>query len=124
HPWRLQAAGGRDLRVAGGAAAERATFLEDRWSAGPVDRAVDATAPEQRRVGRVHDRVGVLLRDVAAHELDERARDRPSAHAYSGETGCIALAGSAGPAAGGPCSGGAEGCSSSSSGLDGSRGDP
>jgi hypothetical protein len=35
-----------------------------------MDRPVDPAAAEQRRVGRVDDRVDALLRDVAADDLD------------------------------------------------------
>ena len=43
---------------------------QDRGSAGPVDRAVDAAAAQQGRVRRVHDRVDLLGRDVALDEHD------------------------------------------------------
>ena len=73
-PRRKRARAGR-LCVARLAATERATLLEDRRAARPVDRSVDAAAAEQARVRRVHDRVDVLLGDVAEDELD---------HAYAG----------------------------------------
>jgi hypothetical protein len=63
----------RRLRVARLAAAEATALLEDRRAAGAVDRAVDATAAEQCRVGRVHDRVDLLLREVADDELNHAA---------------------------------------------------
>src|SRR5438874_13365268 len=62
HPARAEPTAARDLRVAGGAAAERLALLQDRRPAGAVDRAVDAATTEKRRVRRVDDRVGVLLR--------------------------------------------------------------
>jgi hypothetical protein len=37
-----------------------------------VDRAVDATAALELAVGRVHERVDLLLREIAAHALDPR----------------------------------------------------
>jgi hypothetical protein len=37
-----------------------------------MDRAIDTTTAEQRRIRRVHDRIDILLRDVAAHEHDAR----------------------------------------------------
>jgi hypothetical protein len=73
HPACRQLAGGGRLRIAGRAPAERAAFLEDRRPARVVDRAVDPAAAEQRRVGRVDDRVDVLTRDVAADELESTA---------------------------------------------------
>ena len=44
--------------------------LQDRGTAATVDRAVDAATTEERRVRRVHDRVDVLLGDVALEEND------------------------------------------------------
>jgi hypothetical protein len=40
-----------------------------------MDRTVDTAAAEERGVGRVDDRVGVLVRDVAALELDASVSD-------------------------------------------------
>ena len=51
-------------------AAEAAALGDDLWAAGLVDRAVDATAAEQRAVRGVHDRVGGLCGDVALDEPD------------------------------------------------------
>src|SRR5262249_18470304 len=56
--------------VAGRAAAEPAALLENGRPAGPVDGPVDAAAPEERGVRRVHDGVDALRRDVALHQLD------------------------------------------------------
>ena len=56
--------------AAGVAAAEMSALLEYRRPAGTVNCTVDASASEQRGVRRVHDRVDVLLRDVALNELD------------------------------------------------------
>ena len=63
------------LHVAGVAPAELAALVENRRPTRAVDRAVDAATAEQRRVGRVHDGVDVLLGDVAEDEFD---------HAYAG----------------------------------------
>jgi len=71
----------RQLGVAGGAAAELAALGQDRGSAGAVDRAVDPAAAQQRRVGRIDDRVGRLRGDVAAHQLDGRPCEVPAPHA-------------------------------------------
>jgi hypothetical protein len=65
-----QIAGGRRFRVAGLAPTEPAALLEDRRPAGAVDRAVHASAAEERRVRGIHDRVDLLLRDVALDEDD------------------------------------------------------
>jgi hypothetical protein len=43
---------------------------QDLRAALAVDRAVDAAAAEQRRVGRVHDRVDAFLGDVAGDQFD------------------------------------------------------
>src|SRR5262249_8055796 len=79
-PARAEPPAAGDLRVAGRAATELLALLEDIGPAGAVDRTVDAAAAAERRVRRVHDRVGVLLRDVAPDELDGRGGDRPSTH--------------------------------------------
>ena len=52
--------------------ADPPALLEDRGTAAAMDRAVHAAAAEQRRVRRVHDRVDVLLGDVAFEENDPR----------------------------------------------------
>src|SRR5438105_4517984 len=80
-PARRQPPAGRQLGVAGGAAAELAALGQDRGSAGAVDRAVDPAAAQQRRVGRIDDRVGRLRGDVAAHQLDGRPCEVPAPHA-------------------------------------------
>ena len=77
HVARGKQTGGSGFRVAGLAAAEQPALLEDRGAAGSVDRAVHAAAAAQRLVGRVDDRVHVLLGDVAANELDQALRQRP-----------------------------------------------
>jgi hypothetical protein len=68
HPAGRQPAAGRGLRVAGLAAAEPAALREDLRAAGTVDRAVYATAAEQRLVGRVDDGVDLLRGQVADDE--------------------------------------------------------
>jgi hypothetical protein len=70
-------AGGRGLGVPRRATAEPTTLLENRSAAGAVNRPVYASTAEQRLVRRVHDRVHVLLRDVALHELDPAHRLKP-----------------------------------------------
>ena len=56
-----QPSAGRRLRVADAAAAQEPALLENRVTAGAVDRPVDAAAAEQARVRRVDDRVDGLL---------------------------------------------------------------
>jgi hypothetical protein len=48
---------GSDFSAAGPAASERAAFVEKPRPRGTVDRAIDATTPEQRRIRGVDDRV-------------------------------------------------------------------
>ena len=67
---RRELAGGRRFCVAGLTAAEVPALLENRRAAGAMNRAVHASAAEERRVRRVHDRVDLLLGDVALNEDD------------------------------------------------------
>src|SRR5262249_53885920 len=66
----------RDPRLARGAAAERAALGEQLRPRGAVDGAIAPAAAEQRLVGRVHDRVHLLVRDVAHHHLEARQPGR------------------------------------------------
>ena len=59
----------RRAQVAGG--------REDGRAARPVDRPVDASAPEERVVGRVDDRIHPLVGDVAADDLDDVVHAQP-----------------------------------------------
>jgi hypothetical protein len=52
------------------AGAKVAALLQDRRATLAVDRPVDPAAAQQRRVGRVDDRVDLLGRDVAGDQLD------------------------------------------------------
>ena len=69
---------GRDLRVAGGAAAEEPARREKLRAGGAVDRTVDTTAAQKRRIGRVNDGVDRELRDVALDHFEARHLPRPS----------------------------------------------
>jgi hypothetical protein len=64
-----------DLGAAGGAAAERATFLQQSRPGGAMDGAVHAAAAEQRAVGGVDDRVNVERGDVGDFDLQQRRAD-------------------------------------------------
>src|SRR5690242_12827508 len=59
-----------DLCLAGRTTAEHATFLQQLRPGGAMDRAIHAAAAQQGRVGRIHDRVHALLRDVASDDFD------------------------------------------------------
>jgi hypothetical protein len=65
----------RDLGVAGGATAERAAFGEQVGARGAMNRAVDATATEQRGIGGVDDRINGERRDVGDDDLERRRAD-------------------------------------------------
>jgi hypothetical protein len=67
HPTGGQVEAGRRLRLTYLAAAERPTELQKLRPCSPMDRPVDATPTEERRVRRIHDRVGIERRDVALH---------------------------------------------------------
>src|SRR6185295_15133860 len=87
HVPRRQPSRAGDLRIARLAATQVATLGEQLGPGGAVDRAVDAPAAEQRRVGGVDDRVRLgVLRDVAAMERDLRHRGR-RVYAYPGRMG-------------------------------------
>src|SRR5207248_3818094 len=64
HVLRRQPIAARDLRVAGGAAAERSAFAQQFRPRGAVDCAVDPAAPEQAGIRRVDDGVHRETRDV------------------------------------------------------------
>jgi len=63
-----KASGGGDDGFAGSEAADFChdgfALGEDRWTAGAMNGAVDASAAEERGVGSVHDGVGSFLGDV------------------------------------------------------------
>src|SRR5262249_6301364 len=73
---RLQLAAGGNYRFAGRQtfrktrATDLPTLFEDFRSAGTMNCAVNAAAPKQRRVCRVHDRLDILFRDVADDNRD------------------------------------------------------
>src|SRR5262249_15011163 len=68
HPLGWEAVSARDPRLARRTAAERAALLEQTRARGAVNRAVHATAAEQRLVGGVHDGVHGQARDVALQD--------------------------------------------------------
>ncbi len=72
HVPRAQPVSAGKLRVAGRAAAERAALLEQPRAGCTMDRAVDATASEQRLVRRIHDRIDIERRDVGDDRLQVR----------------------------------------------------
>ena len=76
------AAGQSDL--AGRTAAERPALLEQLRAGGAVDRAVDASAAEQRRVRGVDDGVDLQSRDVVFDDPDPRAGLLGHGHDSSG----------------------------------------
>ena len=57
-------------------AAYAPTLLQQRRSGRSMDCAVDAAAAEQFRIGRVDDRVDLLLGDVPEHGLDAHRHQR------------------------------------------------
>src|SRR5215469_12103113 len=75
-----QIAGRGDHGRAGRAAVgiSLASLFDDRRAAPSMDRAVDAPAAGQMRVGGVNDGVDFLLGNVARLQLDHRLADRPA----------------------------------------------
>ena len=64
-----------DLGVAGLAAVERAAFGEQLGPGRAMDRAIDATAAEQRRIRGVDDGVNAQRRDVGDDDFQPRRAD-------------------------------------------------
>ena len=84
HVARRQSIAARDARLAGRAAAERAAFGQQFRSGRAVDRTVDAAAAQQRRIGRVDDRVDVEPGDVDILRGDDGVRhDRNTVRSLS-----------------------------------------
>lgn len=75
HMARRQTVAAGDLGIAGGAAAERFTFGEQFTTGCTMDRAIDAAAAEQRRIGGVDDRVDGERGDVGDDDLTGRRAD-------------------------------------------------
>ena len=60
----------RDFRFARFAAAKRTAFREQFRSSGAMNRAIDSSAAEKRRIRHVHNRIDLDLRDIAADDID------------------------------------------------------
>ena len=82
-----QVEGRGGLGVAEGAAAQLPAGLEQLGTGGTVDGAVDAPAAEQRRVGRIDDRVDVFGDDVAQRDLEMGAHEAQRRFPDGGATG-------------------------------------
>jgi hypothetical protein len=50
--------------------------FQNRWPTGTVDGAIDAASTQERRVGRVYDRVNIVRGDVAYGNQDATAEKR------------------------------------------------
>src|SRR6185437_663239 len=72
---RRQPVAARDPRFSGGTAAERPAFGQKLRPGRAVNRAIDAAATEQRRVGRVDDRVDIERRDIDVARFDDSAAE-------------------------------------------------
>lgn len=48
----------------------RSTFLQNGRSSSSVDGSIHSTTPQQARIGRIHDRVDLLVDDVALYEFE------------------------------------------------------
>ena len=75
HMPRRQTIASGDFGVAGLAAVERAAFGKKLRPGGAMDRAVDAAAAEQRRIGGVDDGVNAQGRDVGDDDFQPRRAD-------------------------------------------------
>src|SRR5262245_3787435 len=69
-PFCVEAMTARDFGLAGEAASERAAFREQFWPGSAVDRAIDASAAKQRRIGGVDNGIDLEAGDVAFRGLD------------------------------------------------------
>ena len=72
HIARPEPPAGGEARLAGRAAAETATFLQNLWPASAVDRAVHTPAAEKARVSGIDDGLGVLLGNIAFDQFNAR----------------------------------------------------
>ena len=70
HETRRQVMAARDLRIAGGAAAERAAVREQAQPRRAMDGPVHAASAEERGVGGIDDGVDIQLGDVGADDFD------------------------------------------------------
>src|SRR5207244_2376641 len=59
-----------DFRFTGFTAAKCTAFRKQLRSRGAMNRAIDSSAAEKRRVRRVHNRIDLELRDIAADDID------------------------------------------------------
>jgi len=71
----------RCLGLSGSAAAEGPALGNELRAGSAVNRAVDASATEQRRVRGVDDRVDRLKRDVSERRFDDRGHAETVVHA-------------------------------------------
>jgi len=67
-----------DFGAAGVAAAKRAALLEEFGSGSTMDRPIDPTAPEQRRVRSVDDGVDAQRRDVGEDDFQPCRTESPA----------------------------------------------
>jgi hypothetical protein len=72
---RRQTISSGDFGIAGRAAVERAAFGQQFGPGRAVDRAIDAAATEQGRIGGVDDGVNAQARDIGDDNFQPRAAD-------------------------------------------------
>ena len=72
---RRQAVAQGDPGVAGGAAAQLTAFGQQFGTGGAMNRAIDATAAQQRNIRRVDDGVDSERRDIGDGDLEPRRAD-------------------------------------------------
>jgi hypothetical protein len=78
-----------DLGFTGPTAVKRPAFLQQFWAGRPVNCAINTAAAQQGRIGRIHDRVHVLLRDIALNNLNAIFRHESKIGRYPSYTSQI-----------------------------------
>ena len=59
-----------DFRFAGFTAAKRTAFPEQFRSSGAMNRPIDSSAAEKRRIRRIHNGINIEFRDIPAGDID------------------------------------------------------
>ena len=96
HMLRRQSIAGGNARLARRQRSEFSSRLRELRSGGAMNRPIHSAAALQRRIGRIDDRIGIQLRDVAAKKLDRVLTNDPGTgvmrHADAGYARAVEVA--------------------------------